>query len=142
MMSRLSLKNDMSLRELIIITIKHVPVSQAENTPLSLELATNPNDVRLTVLMALQEAHDEESCMEEQLLNLMHRFTDRFTRRRPEINRLKSLPDHPLIDYDRYALERMTGAGMRNATTLKMARDELLRSMEEKTEFIKNYKEM
>ncbi|GJU65660.1 hypothetical protein Tco_1247495 [Tanacetum coccineum] len=66
----------------------------------------------------------------------------RFTRRRTEINRLKSLPDHPLIDYGRYALERMAGADMRNTTSLKMARDELLRSMEEKQEFIKNYKEM
>ncbi|GJX16832.1 hypothetical protein Tco_0217664 [Tanacetum coccineum] len=86
--------------------------------------------------------HDEESCLEEQMLNLMHRFTNRFTRRRPEVNRLMTLPDHPLIDYDRYTLERMTGADMRNATTLKMARDELPRSMEEKAEFIKNYKEM
>ncbi|GKD97294.1 hypothetical protein Tco_1381191, partial [Tanacetum coccineum] len=59
-------------------------------------MANNPNDVRLTVLMALQEAHDEKSCLEEQMLNLMHHFADRFTRRRPEINRLKSLPDHPL----------------------------------------------
>ncbi|GKC75358.1 hypothetical protein Tco_1126132 [Tanacetum coccineum] len=105
-------------------------------------MATNPNDVGLTVLMSLQEAHDEESCLEEQMLNLMHRFADRFTRCMPEINRLKSLPDHLLIDYGRYALERMTGADMRNAASLKMARDELLRSMEEKQEFIKNYKEM
>ncbi|GJV81024.1 hypothetical protein Tco_1516894 [Tanacetum coccineum] len=65
----------------------------------------------------------------------------RFTRRRPQINRLKSLPDHPLIDYGRYALKRMTGADMRNVASLKMARDELLRSMKEK-QIIKNYKEM
>nr|GEX34086.1 transposase, MuDR, MULE transposase domain protein [Tanacetum cinerariifolium] len=98
--------------------------------------------LRLTVLMALQEAHDEESYLEEQMLSLIHRFTDRFTRRRREIDRLKSLPDHPLIYYARYALKRMTGADMRNASYLKMVRDELLRSMEEKREFIKNYKEM
>ncbi|GJY81996.1 hypothetical protein Tco_0494747 [Tanacetum coccineum] len=29
------------------------------------------------------EAYDEESILEEQMLNLMHRFADRFTRRRP-----------------------------------------------------------
>ncbi|GKD84251.1 hypothetical protein Tco_1351090, partial [Tanacetum coccineum] len=74
----------------------------------------------------LQEAHDEESCLEEQILNLMHRFADRFTRRRLEINRLKSLPNHPLIDYGRYALERMTWTDMRNAASLKMASGELL----------------
>ncbi|GJT72152.1 zinc knuckle CX2CX4HX4C containing protein [Tanacetum coccineum] len=71
-------------------------------------MATNPNDVRLTVFMSLQEAYDEESCLEEQMLNLMHCFADRFTRHTLEISRLKSLPDHPLIDYGRYALERMT----------------------------------
>ncbi|GJW67042.1 hypothetical protein Tco_0121466 [Tanacetum coccineum] len=101
-------------------------------------MATNPNDIGLTVLMALQEAHDEEACLEEQMLSLMHRFSDRFTNRRPEINRLITLPDHPLI----YALGCMTGADMRKASYLKMVRDELLRSMKEKRELIKNYKEM
>ncbi|GJZ89968.1 hypothetical protein Tco_0661895 [Tanacetum coccineum] len=52
--------------------------------------------------------------------------------RRPEINRLMTLPDHPLIEYGRYALGCMTRADMRNASYLKMARDGLLRSMEEK----------
>ncbi|GKA67938.1 transposon TX1 uncharacterized [Tanacetum coccineum] len=105
-------------------------------------MATNPNDVRLTVLMALQYAHDEEACLEEQILSLMHRFADRFTNPRPKINRLNSLPDHPLIEYGRYALGCMTGADMKKATYLKMVRDELLRSMEEKRQLIKNYKEM
>ncbi|GKB35808.1 hypothetical protein Tco_0880750 [Tanacetum coccineum] len=118
----------------------HQMQKQANKRKLATTMATNPNDVRLTVFMALQEAHDEEFYLEEQMLNLMHRFADRFTRLRPEINMLKALPDHPLIDYGRYALERMTGANMRNAASLKMARDELLRSMEEN--FIKNYKEM
>nr|GEW11793.1 hypothetical protein [Tanacetum cinerariifolium] len=105
-------------------------------------MATNPNDVRLTVLMAPQEAHDEEACLNEQMLSLMYRFADRFTNRRREINRLMTLKDHSLIEYGRYALGCMTGADMRKASYLKMARDELLRSMEEKQELIKNYKEM
>ncbi|GJS61484.1 probable cinnamyl alcohol dehydrogenase 6 [Tanacetum coccineum] len=95
-------------------------------------MVTNPNDVRLTVLAALQEAHDEEACLEEQILSLMHRFADRFTNRRLEINRLMILHDHPLIEYGRYALGRMTGADMKKATYLKSVRDELLRSMEKK----------
>ncbi|GJU06657.1 hypothetical protein Tco_1123087 [Tanacetum coccineum] len=105
-------------------------------------MATNPNDVRLTVLMALQEAHNEEAYLEEQILSLMHYFADRFTNRRPEINRLNSLPDHPLIEYGRYALGCMMGSDMKRATYLKMVRDELLRSMEEKRQLIKNYKKM
>ncbi|GKB36707.1 hypothetical protein Tco_0881649 [Tanacetum coccineum] len=84
-------------------------------------------------------AYDEESCLKEQMLNLMHRFTNRFTRLRPEINWLRLLPHHPLIDYGRYALERMTCANMRNVASLRMDREELLRSMQEKQEFINNY---
>nr|GEU54039.1 hypothetical protein [Tanacetum cinerariifolium] len=105
-------------------------------------MAMNPSDVRLTILMALQEALDEEACLEEQILSLIHRFADRFTDRKPEINRLNSLPDHSFIEYGRYALGCMTGADMKNATYLKMVKDELLRSMEEKHQLIKNYKEM
>ncbi|GKB91700.1 hypothetical protein Tco_0963972, partial [Tanacetum coccineum] len=74
------------------------------------------------------EALDEEACLEEQILSLMHRFADRFTNRRPEISRLNSLPDHPLIEYGRYALGCTTGADMKNAAYLKSVRDELLRS--------------
>ncbi|GJV45782.1 hypothetical protein Tco_1430318 [Tanacetum coccineum] len=88
----------------------------------------------------LQEAHDEEACLKEQILNLIHRFADRFTNHRPEINRLMTLHDHPLIEYGRYALGCMTGADMKKATYLKSVRDELLRSMEEKRQLVKNYK--
>ncbi|GKD43893.1 40S ribosomal protein S5-like protein, partial [Tanacetum coccineum] len=63
-------------------------------------MASNPENVRLTVLMKLQEALDEEAILEEQMLALMHRFADRFTDRRVEINNLMVLHDHPLIDYD------------------------------------------
>ncbi|GKB96972.1 hypothetical protein Tco_0983109 [Tanacetum coccineum] len=59
-----------------------------------------------------------------------------------EINRLVTLDDHLLIEYGRYALGCMTGADMKKATYLKSIRDELLRSMEEKRQLIKNYKEM
>ncbi|GJZ91479.1 hypothetical protein Tco_0663406 [Tanacetum coccineum] len=92
--------------------------------------------------MALQEALNEEACLEEQILSLMHRFGDRFTNRRPKINRLNSLPDDPLIEYGRYALGCMTRSDMKKAAYLKSVRDELLRSMEEKRQLIANYREM
>ncbi|GJS98849.1 hypothetical protein Tco_0820019 [Tanacetum coccineum] len=100
-------------------------------------MATNPNDVRLSVLMALQEVHDEKACLEEQILSLMHCFDDRFTNHKPEINRLMTLPDHPLIEYGRYTLGCMTETDMKKATYLKMVTDELLKSMKEKRQLIK-----
>ncbi|GJZ59891.1 hypothetical protein Tco_0615707 [Tanacetum coccineum] len=62
-------------------------------------MAINPEQVRLTVLTKLQEAFNEEAILAEQILALMHRFADRFTDRRVEINNLMVLHDHPLIDY-------------------------------------------
>nr|GFC61342.1 hypothetical protein [Tanacetum cinerariifolium] len=62
-------------------------------------MASNPENVRLNVLMKLQEALYEEAILEEQIITLMHRFPDRFTDRRVEINNLMVLHDHPLIDY-------------------------------------------
>nr|GEV29152.1 hypothetical protein [Tanacetum cinerariifolium] len=102
----------------------------------------NPENVRLTVLMKLQEALDEEAILEEQLLALMHRFADRFMDRRIEINNLIVLHDHPLIDYGKYALGCLTGADMKKCVELKGVRDELLRSMEEKGQLITNYRDM
>ncbi|GJR56732.1 putative ribonuclease H-like domain-containing protein [Tanacetum coccineum] len=105
-------------------------------------ISNNPNDVRVTVLVKLQEAIDEEACLEEQILSLMHRFADRFTNRRVEINRLMTLHDDPLIDYGKYALGCMTGVDMKKTVHLKSLRDELLRSMEEKRQLIRNYQEI
>nr|GEX27771.1 hypothetical protein [Tanacetum cinerariifolium] len=60
---------------------------------------SNPEQVRLNVLTKLQEALDEEAILEEQILALMHRFADRFTDRKVEINNLMVLYDQPLIEY-------------------------------------------
>ncbi|GJU27142.1 hypothetical protein Tco_1165763 [Tanacetum coccineum] len=105
-------------------------------------MASNPENVRLTVLMKLQEAIDEEAILEEQILALMHRFADRFTDRRVEINNLMVLQDHALVDYGKYALGCMTGADMKKCVYLKSVRDELLRSMEEKRQLMANYRDI
>ncbi|GJR84705.1 retrovirus-related pol polyprotein from transposon TNT 1-94 [Tanacetum coccineum] len=47
------------------------------------------------------------------MLALMHRFADRFTDRRVEINNLMVLHDHPLIDYD--ARRRLMSNGLATA---------------------------
>nr|GEU57611.1 hypothetical protein [Tanacetum cinerariifolium] len=96
-----------------------------------------PNDgslkeALLSVLAKLQEALDEEDILADQILTMMHRYADRFTNRRVEINNLMVLQDHSLVDYGKYAIGCMTGADMKKCVHLKSVRDELLRSMEEK----------
>ncbi|GKA63462.1 hypothetical protein Tco_0763068 [Tanacetum coccineum] len=102
----------------------------------------NPENVRLSVLAKLQEALDEEDILADQILTMMHRYADRFTNRRVEINNLMVLQDHPLVDYGKYALGCMTGADMKKCVHLKSVRDELLRSMEEKRQLMANYRDM
>ncbi|GJV77068.1 phospholipase-like protein [Tanacetum coccineum] len=102
----------------------------------------NPENVRLSVLAKLQEALDEEDILADQILTMMHRYADRFTNRRVEINNLMVLQDHPLVDYGKYAFGCMTGADMKKCVHLKSVRGELLRSMEEKRELMENYRDM
>ncbi|GKA19869.1 zinc finger BED domain-containing protein RICESLEEPER 2 [Tanacetum coccineum] len=64
-------------------------------------MASNPENVRLSVLAKLQEALDEEDILADQILTMMHRYADRFTNRRVEINNLMVLQDHPLVDYEK-----------------------------------------
>ncbi|GKC19731.1 hypothetical protein Tco_1021881 [Tanacetum coccineum] len=105
-------------------------------------MASNPENIRLNVLMKPQEALDEESILEEQILSLMHHFADRFMDHRVEINNLMVLHDHPLIDYGKYALGCMTEADIKKCVYLKSVRDELLQSMEEKRQLMTNYRDM
>ncbi|GJX95936.1 transposase, MuDR, MULE transposase domain protein [Tanacetum coccineum] len=88
------------------------------------------------------EAIDEEAILEQQMLALMHRFADRFTDHKVEINNLMVLHDHPLVDYGKYALGCMTWTDMKKCVHLKSVRDELLRSMEEKCQLMTIYRDM
>ncbi|GJS74457.1 hypothetical protein Tco_0707298 [Tanacetum coccineum] len=123
------------------LNIPRMKIADLE-TIICINIGSNPENVRLTVIMKLQEALDEEAILEEQMLALMHRFADRFTDRRIEINNLMVLQDHALVDYAKYALGCMTGADMKKCVYLKSVRDELLRSMEEKRQLMANYRDM
>ncbi|GJV29179.1 hypothetical protein Tco_1385627 [Tanacetum coccineum] len=105
-------------------------------------MASNLENVRLSVLAKLQEALDEEDILVDQILTMMHHYADRFTNRRVEINNLMVWQDHPLVDYGKYALGCMIRADMKKCVHLKSVRDELLRSMEEKRQLMANYKDM
>nr|GEZ83224.1 hypothetical protein [Tanacetum cinerariifolium] len=105
-------------------------------------MASYLKNVRLSVLAKLQEALDEEDILTDLILTMIHRYADRFTNRRVEINNLVVLQDHPLVDYGKYALGCMTGVDMKKCVHLKSVRDELLRSMEEKRQLMANYRDM
>ncbi|GKD66284.1 hypothetical protein Tco_1308392 [Tanacetum coccineum] len=105
-------------------------------------MATSPNDIRVQILMELQEQFDMEASLAEQMLNLFVRFLERVRLCRAEIIRLGSQPYNPIVVHGREILERLTGADMRNAMKMVAARHELHLSMAEKVEMINNYRKM
>nr|GEX24556.1 bulb-type lectin domain-containing protein [Tanacetum cinerariifolium] len=73
---------------------------------------------------------------------MLTRYLDQMRSRGPEIMKVCSLPDHPLINYGLHTLQRTTGADMRNTNNLVAARNELLRSIAEKEKFTNDYRAM
>nr|GEX00622.1 hypothetical protein [Tanacetum cinerariifolium] len=128
----------MRIREIHMAMLHAMPLTSLNSYGLHALLMTH----ELTILMKLQEAIDEEAILKEQILALMHRFANRFTDRRVEINNLMVLHDHPLVDYGKYAIGCMTGTDMKKCVHLKCVRNELLRSMEEKRQLMVNYRDM
>nr|GEU54848.1 IKI3-like protein [Tanacetum cinerariifolium] len=57
--------------------------------------------------------------------------------RGPEMLRVKSLPNHPLISYNLQTLQKTTENDMRNSNNLVTTRNELLRTISEKEEPIR-----
>ncbi|GJV03721.1 hypothetical protein Tco_1337290 [Tanacetum coccineum] len=62
--------------------------------------------------------------------------------RSPKMLRVESLRDHPLIKYGFNTIERSTHADIANSNNLVTARNELMRTIAEKEELIKNYRAM
>ncbi|GJV58328.1 retrotransposon protein, putative, ty1-copia subclass [Tanacetum coccineum] len=86
----------------------------------------------------LRKEFDVEAALEEEMMNLFRRFANIIGLRMPEITRLDSQLDNPLVDRDRYISERLTRSDMRNVNNMMVAWNELIRNMAEKEEFIRD----
>ncbi|GKE41068.1 hypothetical protein Tco_1464473 [Tanacetum coccineum] len=109
-------RGQMRISGIEMTMMQNMPTTSLNSYELHALLMTHEADIRTTnnlIRARQEEALDDEACLEEQILSLMHRFAIRFTDRRPEINTLNSLPDDPLIEYGRYALGCMTGSDMK-----------------------------
>nr|GEW05372.1 hypothetical protein [Tanacetum cinerariifolium] len=84
-------------------------------------MASNLKNVRLSILAKLQEALDEEDILADQILTMMHRYADRFTNRRVEINNLMSSIDAtdsgPGSSFDRPSSPEYTSCLARTSLT-------------------------
>ncbi|GKE07033.1 hypothetical protein Tco_1399051 [Tanacetum coccineum] len=100
------------------------------------------SDVRLSILRRLREELEADVALANNLLDLLTRYLEQMCSRGPEIMRVESLPDHSLVNYGLHTLQRTTGADMTNSCNLVVTRNELLRSIVEKEEFIRVYRAM
>nr|GEU83108.1 hypothetical protein [Tanacetum cinerariifolium] len=105
-------------------------------------MATEPNDVRLSILRRLREELEVEVALANNLFDVLTRYLEQMHSRGHEMMKVGSLLDHPLINYGLHTLQMKTRADMRNSNNLVTARNELLRIIVEKEEFINNYKVM
>ncbi|GJY59555.1 hypothetical protein Tco_0459447 [Tanacetum coccineum] len=102
-------------------------------------MGTEPNGARRRILRRSREELEAEVALANNLLDVLTRYLDQMCSRGPEMMSVESLLDHPLIKYGLNTLQRTIGADMRNTNDLVTARNELLRNIAEKDEFINNY---
>nr|GEV34870.1 bulb-type lectin domain-containing protein [Tanacetum cinerariifolium] len=105
-------------------------------------MATESNEVRLSILRRLREELEVEVALANNLVDVLTRYLDQMRNCGPEMMRVSSLSDLPLINCGLHTLQRTTGAYMRNTNNLVAARNELLRSITEKEEFVNHYRAM
>ncbi|GJR12095.1 hypothetical protein Tco_0794747 [Tanacetum coccineum] len=105
-------------------------------------MATEPNDVRRTTIRRLRQelVTDVESA--KNLLFELNRYLNQMRSRGPEVLRVESLPDHPLIKYGFNTLEKATHTDITNSSNLVAARNALLQTIAVKEEMINHYRTM
>ncbi|GJZ46878.1 hypothetical protein Tco_0600710 [Tanacetum coccineum] len=131
----------MRIREIQMTMLHAMPIMSLNSYGLHALLMTHESNIRTA--HNLRTTRDELLRSKNSLtITRQYRIYNHVASNSSMPTMLMTLPDHPLIEYGGYALECMTGEDMKKATYMKMVRDELLRSMEEKRQLIKNYKEM
>ncbi|GJY42614.1 reverse transcriptase domain-containing protein [Tanacetum coccineum] len=102
-------------------------------------MATEPNDVRPTTIRRLHQELVVDVELTNNLLFELNRYLDQMRSRGPDMLRVESLHDHPLIKYGFSTLERATHADITNSSNLVAARNALLQTIVEKKEMINHY---
>ncbi|GJR12097.1 hypothetical protein Tco_0794749 [Tanacetum coccineum] len=103
-------------------------------------MATEKNDVRRTTIRRLRQelVTDVESA--KNLLFELNRYLNQMRSHGPEVLRVESLPDHPLIKYGFNTLEKATHTDITNSSNLVAARNALLQTIDVKEEMINHYR--
>ncbi|GJU89656.1 transposase, MuDR, MULE transposase domain protein [Tanacetum coccineum] len=107
---------------------------------LSTSMADSANDARKTIVSNLQRELEAEATLANTMLGNLTRYSEQMRIREIQITMLQNMPTMSLNSYGLHALLMTHEADIRTTNNLIRARQELLRSIAEKQNFINNYR--
>ncbi|GKB09445.1 phospholipase-like protein [Tanacetum coccineum] len=116
---------------------------ESETRMLMLEqqyMADSANDARKTIVANLQRELEAEATLANTMLGNLTRYFEQMRIREIQITMLQNMPTMSLNSYGLHALLMTHEADIRTTNNLIRARQELLRSIAEKQNFINNYR--
>ncbi|GKE56934.1 hypothetical protein Tco_1496119 [Tanacetum coccineum] len=104
-------------------------------------MANEPNEVRGVILRRLRTEQENEVTLANNLFGEMTRYLLQMRSRAEEDTRMHSLPlDQPLNSYGLHTLLMSSESDTCITTAFEAAREEVMRSINEKQELINNYR--
>ncbi|GKC69295.1 hypothetical protein Tco_1115178 [Tanacetum coccineum] len=103
-------------------------------------MADSASDARKTIVSNLQRELEAEATLANTLLGNLTRYSEQMRIRDIQITMLQNMPTMSLNSYGLHALLMTHEADIRTTNNLIRARQELLRSIAEKQNFINNYR--
>ncbi|GJR99775.1 transposase, MuDR, MULE transposase domain protein [Tanacetum coccineum] len=119
------------------IVYRKLPVLKLAN---SQSMADSANDARKTIVSNLQRELEAEATLANTMLGNLTRYSEQMRIREIQITMLQNMPTMSLNSYGLHALLMTHEADIRTTNNLIRARQELLRSIAEKQNFINNYR--
>ncbi|GKA96228.1 hypothetical protein Tco_0818323 [Tanacetum coccineum] len=103
-------------------------------------MADSASDARKTIVSNLQRELEAEATLANTMLGNLTRYSEQMRIREIQITMLQNMPTMSLNSYGLHALLMTHEADIRTTNNLIRARQELLRSIAEKQNFINNYR--
>ncbi|GJU47616.1 hypothetical protein Tco_1204882, partial [Tanacetum coccineum] len=107
--------------------------------PLTESMAYSANEARKTIVSKLQRELEAEATLANQLLCNLTRYFEQMRSREIQMTMLQNMPTMSLNSYGLHALLMTHEADIRTTNNLISARQELLRSIAAKQNFINSY---
>nr|GEU97537.1 hypothetical protein [Tanacetum cinerariifolium] len=103
-------------------------------------MATDPIDVKQNIIRTLHEELLADVTLANNLLLALNHYLDQLRNRDLEMLRLEALGEHPLIKFSVNTMDKSARTDMMNSQNFMSTRIDLMRTIVEKEELLKNYR--